>query len=314
MASFTRTISRALRNTELGWRYAFNLAPALGYWRDRRPLAGEGGRVLGDLNRDGIAITSANALLGPVSLFDEVDGTVMRMEEERAAELDELRRAASDTSSLASKAYLCELLGTTPPLETGSVFARFALQDPILDVANAYFGMYTRMRQYNVWHNFVNQAPPRQSQLWHRDREDRQILKVFVYLKDVDDGAGPFTYAPGTHVKGPIQKLPESFREHGVPRSTDEQMEKVVPRERWIKGTAPRGAIVFADTHGYHKGGEARTQDRLMYMCMFTSPASESKELMARPAGPLLMPDVARAVALSPPRRRFWVTLPATRV
>ena len=32
------------------------------------------------------------------------------------------------------------------------------------------------------------------SQLWHRDFDDKHLLKAFLYLRDVDEGAGPFEY------------------------------------------------------------------------------------------------------------------------
>lgn len=310
MASIVRRTAVALRRTETGWRFLFNIAPTLWYRRNRPALAGEAPRVLGDLNRDGVAMVPAAKLLGPVSVYDELEQEIFRLENEMAGELAKLRAAAVDASSLERKSFLCELLGEKPVLDPGSVFTRFALQDQILGIANAYFGMYTRMRAYNIWHSFVTDAPPRQSQLWHRDREDRLILKVFVYLCNVDEHTGPFTYAPGTHAKGPVRRAPESFSENGVNRSTDEQMARVVPRDRWITALAPKGTIVFADTHGYHKGGEARRADRLLYMCMFTSPASESKELLTRSPAAIRFPDLARTVALAPPRRKLWLSLP----
>jgi hypothetical protein len=179
------------------------------------------------------------------------------------------------------------------------VYARFALQDPILHVANAYFGMFTRLRYYNVWHTFATQTEARESQLWHYDREDHFILKVFVYLSDVDDGAGPFTYAAGSHLKRGLSRGPDHFVEGGVRRSTDRQMAEVASADRWIKAIGRRGTIVFADTRGYHKGGLARTHDRLMYLCMFTSQASESEELFV-PGGTLEPPkDKAESFAIA---------------
>lgn len=100
-------------------------------------------------------------------------------------------------------------------------------------------------------------------------------------MKDVEDGTGPFTYAPGTHRKGAYwNRRPASFNENNILRSTDAQMNAVVPQEKWIRATGKKGTIIFADTRGYHKGGEARTDNRLMYTCMFTSPASDSKQLL----------------------------------
>ena len=85
-------------------------------------------------------------------------------------------------------------------------------------------------------------------------------------------------------------------------RSALMSMAVVVPPEKWLKATGPKGTIVFADTSGYHKGGLARERDRLMYVCMFTSPSSQSKELFSNdPAG---SSDKAPAFASSGPADR----------
>ncbi len=308
--SLLRTIASTARKTGVTWRYMYNFAPAVSY---RQPVFDEEtARILRDLNRDGIATTTAAALFGADPGYAELEAAVHAIEREQAGELEARRKAANQTGS-EHKSFIYELLGPRPMLDTNTPYARFALNDRILQIANAYFGMYTRLREYNVWHTFVSSAGARQSQLWHRDREDLLILKVFVYLNDVDEGAGPFTYAPGTHEKGTIRTTPESFNEGGVRRSTDEQMAAVVPKARWVKALGPRGTIIFADTHGYHKGGQCTERDRIMYNCMFTSPASESKELLQRPTDPPPAKDMARAVALAPRRSRFWLTLPSVR-
>jgi hypothetical protein len=145
--------------------------------------------------------------------------------------------------------------------------------------------MRAKLRYYNVWYTAASSVEARESQLWHFDREDNYILKVFLYLDDVDEGAGPFTYAPGTHRKGKHWGIsPEFHLEGGVRRTTDDQMKKVYPEEKWIRAVGKKGTIVFADTRGYHKGGEARTKDRLMFTCMYTSPASESRQLLQVPS------------------------------
>jgi hypothetical protein len=227
-------------------------------------LDGESARVLRDVNRDGIAITTAEKLFGSDPAYANLESAVEKLEREQAPQLEAIRVANGSGRSV-EKNFLHELLGPRPVLDPSTPFARFALNERILRIANAYFGMYTRLRVYNVWHTFVSPGDAKQSQLWHRDREDLLILKVFVYLNDIDDGAGPFTYAPGTHKKGPIQTHPPSFDEQGVRRSTDEQMATVVPASKWIKAIGPKSSIIFADTHGYHKGGHCTERDRIMY-------------------------------------------------
>jgi hypothetical protein len=127
-------------------------------------------------------------------------------------------------------------------------------------------------------------------------------VKVFIYLTDVDQGAGPFTYARGSQR---MRREPEYlFRDGHTGRADDRRMAAVVTPDRWLECTGPAGSIVFADTHGYHKGGLARTRDRIMYICMFTSPLAHSKDQFERPAVIPEMPKIrAQAFALAPPTR-----------
>jgi hypothetical protein len=269
-------LRRGSKQYDLTWRYTFNLAPTLAYKLRTHRLGEEAGRVVEDLNRRGMAITSVKALLGTTTAYDELVESVRRLEASLATLLSESRLAAGNDTEVGKKSYTVMLLNKLPPgSEPDGIFRRFALQQQIREIANAYFGMYPKLSHYDIWHTFPTRAAARESQLWHRDPEDRCILKMFMNLSDVDDGAGPFTYAPGTHSKVRLPREPEYFtEENGGKRSHDAQMAAVIPSSHWVTGIGPAGTIVFADTHGYHKGGLARERDRLLYTCMFTSQAA----------------------------------------
>jgi hypothetical protein len=278
------------------WRYVFNLRSTLEYRLDRRQSSGEAARIIDGLNNNGIALSSVNRLLGPDSCFEELKDAVGKLEQQWSGRIEEARNEANH-GAIGRKTFILQLLGERPRLDPQSIYARFALQPRILEIANAYFGMYTQLRYYNVWHTLTTQSPARESQLWHYDREDHRILKIFVYLSDVAEGAGPFTYASRSRSR----RAPQSFDENGVRRWDDEQMAELVPPEKWIKATGEKGTVVFADTRGYHKGGLAREHDRVLYTCMFTSPTSQAPELFERPKQLVLPVDKARARALAEP-------------
>lgn len=296
--AFISKLANAGRRYGLTWRYGFNLRPTLAYMMKRHQLSGEIVRVVSELNSSGIAITSADKLFESSSCYDELKSTVEGLENEQAHTLDEARKEANSSDSIGAKTFIVELLSGRPLLDVENIYARFALQKEFLQISNAYFGMYTRLRYYNIWHTFASQGTPRESQLWHQDREDHQILKVFVYFSDVDEGAGPFTYAPGTHPKGKVKGEPEYFMEGVVKRSDDNQMDAVLSKDKWIKAIGRKGTIVFADTRGYHKGGLARENDRIMYVSMHTSRASQSKELFELPRTINLPDDEEQSFAL----------------
>ncbi len=288
MKEILRQVARKGRKTDFFWRYGFNFVPTLQYQIGSSSKFDDASRtIINDLNRNGIAVSTVEECLGGRESFSELENSVNEILEQRAGELEQIKANANNVEAIGEKNFNVELLGNPVTFDPTSVFAGFALQEKLLDIANAYFGMIAKLRYYNVWNTFATQTQARESQLWHFDREDNYILKIFLYLKDVDEGAGPFTYAAKTHPKGSLRSSqPEYFLEKNVQRSTDEQMAEAVARENWVRGTGKKGTIIFADTRGYHKGGEARTDDRLMFTCMFTSPASESKRLINYPENP----------------------------
>lgn len=276
---------KSIKNTNLVWRYGYNFSPTIIYSTEAdNKLNLIEKNIVKNLNNNGIAFSTVDNLLGKNKLFQELDSNINSILKARKEEIAQLKLRANEENTIGDKTFNIELLGSELTFNEDDIFARFALTETVLNIANAYFQMYAKLRYYNVWKTFASTSKARESQLWHFDREDRYILKMFLYLTDVDDGAGPFTYAPGTHKKGKLNNLePDFFVEGGVRRTTDEQMNAVFPKEKWIKGTGKKGTIVFTDTRGFHKGGEARTNDRLMFTCMFTSAASESKKLIKYP-------------------------------
>jgi hypothetical protein len=260
--------------TELTWRFALNFTPALEYALRKPKLTGPCARVLDELNRDGVTTSSVQDLLGRGDAFSELSAAVAEIEKSQRQHIENARRAlhSPETPKSQPKPYVLPLLGQMPQLEASTIFGRFALMPELCDIADGYLKMRSRLRHYNIWHNIATQNAPSQSQLWHRDPEDRYILKVFVYLSKVDEGAGPLTYARGSHLKGKLDREPKYLhKDGGTPRSDDCQMAEVVPRERWLTAYGDVGTLVFADTRGYHKGGLARQSDRLLFMCEFTS-------------------------------------------
>jgi hypothetical protein len=290
-------LGRAVRQHHLYWRYVENCRPWLEYRLfDHASVAPVVRMLVTQLRRDGVAITTARGLFGNTILFDDLAAEVRKLEQQKAKEIQDARERKDDKGF---KAYLVELLGSHPVLEPESIFVRIAIAPEVLNVAKGYFGMMTRLRFFNVWRNFAGSAPPRNSQLWHRDPEDRFILKMFIYLSDVDDDAGPLFYARGTHGYGKIKAEPELYGEEGTTarRVDDSGMNAVVEKDKWLKAVGPKGTIVFVDTRGYHKGGLARTHERIVYNCMFTSQGSTRGDYFERKG--VMQPNSDRAASFA---------------
>jgi hypothetical protein len=266
-------LKRKLRHNEFFWRFLFNFKASAGYFFNVPKLSDIAQRVVKDLNKNGVAFASSDELFADKTLFNELQKAVETLDMENMNRIDEARNNVNNFNDLSEKTFMLFLLGFEPKFEAESIWNRFATQAEFRNIADAYFRMKnSEMRYYNIWHTIPYNGEARASQLWHRDREDMQILKIFVYFTDVDSESGPFTYAPGTHVKGPIKKNPDYHMENGTQRTTDEQMAAVVPFKNWVSGTVKKFTIAFADTHGYHKGGFATKKDRILFTCMYVSP------------------------------------------
>src|SRR5918996_1335355 len=65
---------------------------------------------------------------------------------------------------------------------------RAASSRKILDLANAYLRMWSKLEYLDVWYSVPQPASAERvsSQRWHRDYNDKHLLKAFLYLVDVD--------------------------------------------------------------------------------------------------------------------------------
>jgi len=251
----------ATRKSEATWRYGYHLPDVIASRLNPPPEPSpELRRVVAELDRHGVARTSVAALLASDGLYGELRKEIDDLQRARAAELAEARTGGIQG---AHKTYSYEFFDGHP--KPGTVHTRFASQPEFRQVAERYLGFRGRLRGANTWLTLVSADEARQSQTWHRDPEDRYILKIFVLLSDVDAGCGPFQYAPGSHMKGSDPAL-KAVDRYGL---SDDDMASLVPREGWFVGTGSPGTIIFADTRGYHKGGLARQRERLVFVGMY---------------------------------------------
>lgn len=178
--------------------------------------------------------------------------------------------------SATSKDYVIRCLGERPELDLTSPFARLALDDQILGIANAYLGMFSRLIYVDVWLNLPvpDTREPVASQQWHRDYDDRHVVKLFVYLVDVDERMGPFTYVqrsqPGARFASLFRRLPHQ------PYPDMAAASSAVPQDEVFRCIGPAGTAVFADTAGLHQGGRSISEPRVLFTAFYASDAAFS--------------------------------------
>mgnify|MGYP001604445116 CR=1 FL=1 len=242
------------------WLYLNRYSRAL-YQRNRRPLNPVQHRLMEDLKRDGIAAVALSELFPGENVFAELRSYTDRL----------IDQAETKTN----KEFLRFLWDATPVLELDNPFVRLSLRDKILDIVNAYMDLAAHF--YYLTLNVTMPVPEGsqavQSQRWHRDPEDKRMCKVFLYLTDVDEGAGPFPYVRGSQYGGKWGRLfPQQPPAGCYPPAG--AIERIVPSSDIHVGTARAGTLIFCDTSGLHRGGYATQRERVMFTGGYCSSAS----------------------------------------
>ena len=248
----------ALRNTEVVWGKLLNREGRKLYRAHPSALNTLQKTLLGELKDEGICSTTLEELFHEKPLLDELHGHAFGL--------------LSSASRRTKKAYLKFLFERVPLLDMGNPFVALALEGRILDIVNAYMGLWSKFRAFtlNLTAPMPDGAKEIYSQRWHRDSEDKRIVKVFLYLNDVDESAGPFMYILGSHYGGKWSKIFPQDPPYGSypPQGA---VEKIIPESDFKACTGPAGAIIFCDTTGLHKGGHAKSGERLMFTAVYTS-------------------------------------------
>jgi ectoine hydroxylase-related dioxygenase (phytanoyl-CoA dioxygenase family) len=179
---------------------------------------------------------------------------------------------------------------------------RAASSRRMLDIANAYLRMWAKLEYLDVWYSVPQPASGERvsSQRWHRDYNDKHLLKAFLYLVDVDADMGPFQYIPGSQPGGPYADA-WPWTPLGQNYPTEEELEARIPSSATHAFVAPKGTLIFCNTAGFHRGGFSITQPRVLATATYSSPASLASltERSYRFAGSLEALDAPTRFALS---------------
>ena len=102
---------------------------------------------------------------------------------------------------------------------------------------------------------------------WHLDVEDRRMIKLIVYLNDVDEDGGCFQYFH-RDVSGRIRQ-DASYRSGYVSES---DMLQHVPKDEWHSCIGPAETVVICDTANvFHRAKPPTARDRYSITFNYTS-------------------------------------------
>ena len=193
-------------------------------------------------------------------------------------------------------------------LDAESPLIQLAIHPGLLARVNGYLGMWSYLREVQIWLDMPTPGEAKETQLWHRDDDDHANVKAFIYLNAVTEGGGPFCFVPRTHVFGDLkQAIPPT----APGRMNDDQMAAHVPAAGWTRCTGSARTVILADTTGFHKGLKPQTQHRVIVSFHYTSgtpryPRSFALRHAYRRAEPLQ--DVQKYALFALMRVREWLS------
>ncbi|MGF1991981.1 MAG: 2OG-Fe(II) oxygenase [Nostoc sp. ZfuVER08] len=203
------------------------------------------------LKRQGIVLTSLAELSIPSTpeMFQSAQSLMPKIPKSISGQKNEFMIHAS-----------CEQM-----MEHPEIFF-WGIQQRLLNIIENYLGLPVAYHDPSFRRDIANPVEQK-SRLWHLDKEDRKVLKVIVYLNDVNDDGGPFQYIPKSDYSKVARSLSYKYR-----YIRDKTMRQIIPPLNWKSCTGVAGTVVMADTANvFHRGKIPLYSDRFTIFFDYTS-------------------------------------------
>ena len=128
-------------------------------------------------------------------------------------------------------------------------------------VERTIYGSYAAVDKVYVYRSLVSHQPPQVSLVWHFDEHPREMLKIMIYLTDVDEGTAPFTYLRSAGSSEALigARMPIG----GYSRISDLRIAAYVAKGFAIRPvTGPRGTMILFHDNVIHRGTLATRSHR----------------------------------------------------
>jgi hypothetical protein len=220
--------------------------------------------ILSALKQEGVYVTSLNDLGLPSSL------QLFRAAHHRLATME---------SSLGTK-----LEKRLPQIHTVTDLAEFSAwgrEKKLLNIIENYIGLPVAFHGVHLRKDFPNENQFG-TLLWHKDSEDRRMIKIIVYLSDVEKKHGPFEYVPLplTSTRSlAFYRVYHELWKSGYLGIHDEQLKEVIPQSAWKSCPGSAGTVILVDTKNVLHHGTVRAEERAALFFTYTADPPEHPEL-----------------------------------
>lgn len=131
----------------------------------------------------------------------------------------------------------------------------------VLAAVAEHFGCKPTMSNVSMWWSLPGHAKAEHAELFHRDVDDWLFIKLFIYVTDVSEDAGPHVFVRGSHRSARLSK---------IARYTDEEVAHAFGDANVLRLTAKAGTSFLENTYGMHKGQLPKAQRRLLLQAQYS--------------------------------------------
>lgn len=132
----------------------------------------------------------------------------------------------------------------------------------LLDIVCGYYESVPMLTFAKARVAFINNFGAADTQYWHADPGSYRVLKLLLYLNDVDEGGGPFQYIRGSHVN-------KFSGWDQVTRHDEAVLRQHYAADDFKSCTASAGDALFAEVSGFHRGQPPVSADRRILILNF---------------------------------------------
>lgn len=142
----------------------------------------------------------------------------------------------------------------------------WGLEQRLINIVETYLGLPVAYHGAYLRRDIANQVKQK-SRLWHIDKEDKKVLKIIVYLHDMNEDSGPFQYIPISFTSSVARSL--KYHRGYI---QDKTMQKVISPSCYKSCLGSAGTVIFAATSSiFHRGKVPVSSDRLSIFFDYTS-------------------------------------------
>jgi hypothetical protein len=141
----------------------------------------------------------------------------------------------------------------------------WGLEQRLLNIVENYFGFPVAYHGVYFRRDITNELE-KGSRLWHIDKDARRVMKIIIYLNDIDENQGPFQYIS----QSLTSHIADSLK-YVCGYILDKTMQEVISSENYKSCLGSMGTVVFAATDSiFHRGKIPVTSDRFTLFFDYT--------------------------------------------